>query len=87
MKQITYRLENYRDFKKFVAEVKASDNYKNAKTVLFKIMTAQFPDSDSKSLYAELRKNFPNAKTVGISMTRMELSKLMNNDATPEWAK
>ena len=87
MKQITYRLENYRDFKKFIAEVKSSNLYKNAKTVLFKVIASQFPNSDSKNLYMELRKNFPNTKTVGISMTRMELSKLINNSDTPEWAK
>ena len=87
MKQITYRLENYRDFKKFVAEVKASDDYKNAKTVLFKIMTAQFPDSDLKDLYRNLRKNFPKVKFVGISMTHFELKKFLNDNSTPEWAK
>lgn len=87
MKQITYRLESYEDFKKFVVEVQASEDYKNAKKILLKVMTAQFPDSEAKDLYKRLKTFFSKATTVGISMTRFALRNFEDRRDTPAWVR
>ncbi len=88
MKQVTYRLNNRADFLKCIQSIKDSDDYKNAKEILIKCMTARFIDSDSKLIYKDFRQCLPKAKIVGISMTSFAIKNLTGNeDEIPEWAK
>ena len=84
MKQITYRLDSREDFLKFTAEVLASDDYKNAKEVIFKVITAQLKNVDIKDLQRRMKAHFPNAKVVGASMTNF-VAKRTDDINTPNW--
>ena len=84
MKQITYRLDSREDFLKFTAEVLASDDYKNAKEVIFKVFTAQLKNVDIKDLQRRMKAHFPNAKVVGASMTNF-VAKRTDDINTPNW--
>lgn len=87
MKQVTYKLQNYEDLDKFVADVGSSPYYANAKTVLIKIMASRVPDEDAKNTYELVKKTLPKAKIVGISMTKIELRNFVNDNSTPTWVK
>ncbi len=85
MKQITYKIKSYNDFQRWIDEIKSSDDYKNSKTVLFKAMTAQILDEDSKTIYRELKNIFPKAKIVGVSMTNFAVKNFSNDNSSGEW--
>ena len=87
MKQITCKLETQEDFQKFLREVGNSEEYKKAKTVLIKIMTAHVIDEENKNFYKEIINALPKAKSVGISMTDFSSQKFSNDSSTPHWAK
>ena len=69
LKQKTCRLNNKEDFFAWVEKIKASEDFKTAKEVLIKVLTAQFTTFHSKYLFRALKENFPNAKIIGTSMT------------------
>ncbi len=86
MKQITYRLEKREDFLNFTAEVLASEDYKNAKEVIFKVLTAQLKNTDIKDLHRRMKKHFPNAKIVGVSMTNF-VARQSEDTRSPSWTQ
>ena len=69
MKQKTCRLKTKEEFFAWVENIKSSEDYKSAKEILIKVLTAQFKSSDSLKLFRALKENFPNAKIIGTSMT------------------
>ena len=69
MKQKTCRLQSREEFLAWVEKIKSGEDFKTAKEILIKVMTAQFREGDAKGMYAALKKNFPNAKIIGTSMT------------------
>ena len=69
MKQKTCRLKTKEEFFAWVEETKSGEDYKSAKEILIKVLTAQFKSSDSLKLFRALKENFPNAKIIGTSMT------------------
>ncbi len=85
MKQITYRIENEPDFCKWIEEVRQSEDYKKAKTVLFKVLTAQFLDEYSKDMYQKMKQIFTKAKIVGVSMTNFSVKNFSNDASSKEW--
>ncbi len=69
MKQVTYRFETFQTFIKWTADIKSGEDYHNAKSILMKVYTSQFPENDSKDIHRRMKKIFPKANIVGISMT------------------
>ncbi len=87
MKQVTYKMRTREEFFKFVDDVKKSPDYRNAKEILFKVLTAQLMDKELKDLYSLSQKLFPKAKIVGVSMTNFTGKEFDENLEVPEWAK
>ena len=69
MKQISYKLDKREDFSVWAAEVLNSEEYKNGKEILFKFVTSDVTAEDTRDIYCRLKKHFPKAKIVGVSMT------------------
>ena len=69
MKQKTCRLQSRAEFLAWVEKIKSGEDFKAAKEILIKVMTAQFREGDAKGMYAALKENFPNAKIIGTSMS------------------
>ena len=71
MKQKTVTLRSREEFFLWMDELKQSEDYKTARKILFKIMTAaeKFTNTDARSMHYELKKKFPDAGIMGISMT------------------
>ncbi len=69
MKQKTCRIKTREEFLAWVEETKSGEDYKSAKEILIKVLTAQFKSSDSLHLFRDLKENFPNAKIIGTSMS------------------
>lgn len=69
MKQFTYKIGSREELLKWADMIKASDDYKSAKEVLFKVTTNQIKDEDSKNFHRELKRQFPKAKIAGLSMS------------------
>jgi len=88
MKQFTYRLESREEFLKWAEDLRKTEDYRTAKNILIKVLTSQFPDEDVRDMYAEVKKIFPEAKSVGVSMTNFVGRKLQQGvGGTPVWAK
>ncbi len=85
MKQVTYRIENRESFLKFLHEVKTSEDYHNARQVLFKVLTSQIVTADIYDLNGLMRENFPNDKIVGISMSGFVAKSIDNKKADAKW--
>ncbi|MBR5913185.1 MAG: response regulator [Selenomonadaceae bacterium] len=69
MKQKTVKLKSKEEFMRWVTKLQKDEDFINAKEVLFKVMTAQFIDSDARNLHYLLKNTFPKAKIIGVSMT------------------
>ena len=88
MKQNTYRINGREEFMNWAGEIKNSEDYLNAKEVLFKVLTSQLLDEEIKDLYYQMKNLFPEAKVAGVSMTNFVGKKLNQNlGGSPVWAK
>ncbi|MBQ9441924.1 MAG: response regulator [Selenomonadaceae bacterium] len=76
MKQISYKLDGPQYFQGWVAEVLNSEEYRNGEEILFKFVTSDVSGEDTREIYRRLKKHFPKAKIVGISMTNFVSDKL-----------
>ena len=88
MKQFTYRINSREEFIKWAEEFQNNAAYQNSNEVLLKVLTSQLLDSETKDLYKSLKKFFPKAKVIGVSMTNFVGRKMSQNiNGTPFWAK
>ena len=69
MIQKTYKISNKADFVSWLAEIKMSEEYNNAHSVLIKGLTAQFMDYDIMDAHNKIVETLPKAKVVGMSLT------------------
>ena len=69
MIQKTFKIKSKADFITWLADIKMSDEYNNAKTVLIKGLTAQFLDYNIRDAHNLIVKTLPKAKVVGMSLT------------------
>ena len=69
MIQKTFKIKSKADFLTWLEEIKISDEYNNAYSVLIKGMTAQFLDYDIKYAHEAIVKTLPKAKVIGMSLT------------------
>lgn len=77
MKQISYMLNKRKEFSAWALEVLNSDEYKNTEEILFKFMTSDLSEYDILNLHRLLKKHFPKAKLVGMSMTNFVSDKII----------
>ena len=69
MKQISYKLDKREDFLAWTAAVLSGEEYNNYNEILFKFVTSDLTDFDTKDVHRRIKKHFPKAKVVGVSMT------------------
>ena len=69
MIQKTYKIKSKADFITWLAEIKMSEEYNNAHSVLIKGLTAQFMDYDIMDAHNKIFEALPKAKVVGMSLT------------------
>ena len=69
MIQKTYKLKSKADFVTWLADLKMSEEYQNAHSVLIKGLTAQFLDFDTMDAHNKIVAALPKAKAVGMSLT------------------
>ncbi|MBR1859419.1 MAG: response regulator [Selenomonadaceae bacterium] len=81
MIQKTYKITSKADFVTWLADLKCSDEYNNAHSVLIKGLTAQFMDYDISEAHDTIVKTLPKAKAIGMSLTsfgRKNFKKVIN---------
>ena len=69
MIQQTYKLRSKADFVTWLSDIKMSEEYNNAHSVLIKGLTAQFLDYDIIDAHNLIIKMLPKAKVIGMSLT------------------
>ena len=69
MKQISYKLDKREDFLAWSAAVLSGEEYNNYTEILFKFVTSEISVEDTKDIHCRIKKHFPKAKVVGVSMT------------------
>ena len=69
MIQKTFKIKNKADFITWLADIKISDEYNNAHSVLIKGLTAQFLDYDISDAHKRIVEALPKAKVIGMSLT------------------
>ena len=69
MIQKTYKLKSKADFVTWLSDLKLSQEYQNAHSVLIKGLTAQFIDLDIMDAHHKIIEVLPKAKAVGMSLT------------------
>ena len=69
MIQKTFRIKSKADFATWLADLKLSDEYNNAQTVLIKGLTSQFLDYDVEDAHQKILEVLPKAKVIGMSLT------------------
>ena len=69
MKQISYKLDKREDFLAWTAAVLSGEEYNNYTEILFKFVTSEISVEDTKDIHCRIKKHFPKAKVVGVSMT------------------
>ena len=85
MIQYSYRIESREDFYKWIEDVKNDTKYDEANEVVIKVFTAQISEADMREIHCEIKKTFPKAKIVGISMTNFISEKLIGDKKTLSW--
>ena len=85
MKQISYKLDGPQYFPAWTAEVLSGEEYQNGEEILFKFVTSDVTAEDTRDIHRRLKKHFPKAKIVGLSMTNFVSDKL--SDLAPDDAK
>ena len=69
MIQKTYKIKSKADFVTWLSDLKMSEEYKNAHSVLIKGLTAHFMDYDIMDAHNKITEVLPKALTVGMSLT------------------
>ena len=69
MIQKTYKIKSKADFITWLTDIKMSDEYNNAHSVLIKGLTAHFLDYDITEAHNRIVKALPKAKIIGMSLT------------------
>ena len=69
MIQKTYKIKSKADFITWLSDLKMSEEYKNAHSVLIKGLTAHFMDYDIMDAHNKIVEVLPKALTVGMSLT------------------
>ena len=69
MIQRSYKVNNADELKNCLMNILISKQYKQAHTILVKVLTSQFLDDDAKQIHDDIQKFLPKAKIVGISLT------------------
>ena len=81
MIQKTYKIRNKADFVTWLENIKMSEEYENAHSVLIKGLTAQFMDYDIMEAHNKIVEALPKATAVGMSLTsfgRKNFTKVAN---------
>ncbi|MBR6013099.1 MAG: response regulator [Selenomonadaceae bacterium] len=81
MKQISYILDKREKFPEWSEEILNSEEYKNSKEILFKVMTNAVLDIDSRLIHRHMKKTFSKAKIVAMSMTNFISEEISKNPA------
>lgn len=87
MKQFYYRMDSRRDWPKWIIEIQNSEEYRNSKSVVIKVMTTDLPETSSRDLMKRMNQYFPKAKIIGMSMTNFLNKKITDDDDFEDWTQ